>query len=116
MGMFDSMPQSEAPDPTTRIPQGMMTGQNAAPTPNGGSGGDPTTSHGKFNGTVVVEGKPVQVQNGIAQVNGKPYLVSDNGAMVVDTEGRLIGHIEYNKFIPVTQSYMNQMRNLNYVE
>ena len=79
-------------------------------------GTDPTTSHGKYNGTVDVQGQPVQVQNGVVQVEGKPYFVSDNGAMVVDHQGKLLGHVMGGKFEVVTPDYMNQMAQLGYIQ
>ena len=79
-------------------------------------GTDPTTSHGKYNGTVDVQGQPVQVQNGVAQVEGKPYFVSDNGAMVVDQSRNIIGKITDGKFEPISLEYLNQMRQRGYVE
>ena len=85
---------------------GMMTGQ----------GGDPTTSHGAYNGTVDVQGQPVQVQNGVAQVEGKPYFVSDNGAMVIDQQGKLLGHVVDGQFEVVTPDYMNQMAQLGHIQ
>lgn len=79
-------------------------------------GTDPTTSHGKYNGTVDVQGQPVQVQNGVVQVEGKPYFVSDNGAMVVDQQGKLLGHVSDGKFELVTPDYMNQMAQLGHIQ
>lgn len=79
-------------------------------------GTDPTTSHGKYNGTVDVQGQPVQVQNGVAQVEGQPYFVSDNGAMVIDQQGKLLGHVTDGKFEVVTADYMNQMAQLGHIQ
>ena len=105
MGMM-SMPEAPQQGMPAAPQQGMM----------GGQGTDPTISHGHYNGVVDVEGKPVQVTNGVAQVDGKPYVVSDNGAMVVDSQGRLIGHIENGKFIVVTQEYHDQMMKAGYLQ
>ena len=85
---------------------GMMTGQ----------GGDPTTSHGAYNGTVDVQGQQVEVKNGVAKVEGQPYFVSDNGAMVVDYQGKLIGHVENGEFKVVTADYMNKMAEAGYIQ
>ena len=100
MGMMSA---NEMPQGVPR--QGMMGGQS-----------DSTVSHGKFNGTVSVNGEPVTVQNGVAEVEGQKYLVSDNGAMVVDGQGNLIGRVEGDQFIPVDEAYLKQMRDAGYVE
>ena len=85
---------------------GMMTGQS----------GDPTTSHGAYNGVVSVEGQQVEVKNGVAKVEGQPYFVSDNGAMVVDHQGRLLGHVAEGTFEVVTPEYMNKMAEAGYIK
>ena len=89
---------------------GMMSDGNVAPQ------GDPTTSHGNFNGVVDVGGQQVQVQKGIAKVEGQPYFVSDNGAMVVDHRGNLLGHVENSKFERVDAEYLAKMRQAGLVE
>lgn len=86
---------------------GMMTG---------GKGADPTTSHGSYNGNVTVEGKPVEVRNGVAKVEGEPYFVSDNGAMVVNHKGQLIGRVENGQFVVVDADYMNKMAEAGYIK
>ena len=104
MGMMDQMPPQTAPAPQ----QGMMGGSGPAQ--------DPALSHGKFNGTVMVEGKPVQVKAGVADVDGKPYIVSDDGQLVLDSKGTLVGHIENGKFIPADQQYLKMMQDKGYVQ
>lgn len=89
---------------------GMMSDGNVAPQ------GDPTTSHGNYNGVVDVGGQQVQVQKGIAKVEGQPYFVSDNGAMVVDHQGNLLGHVENSKFERVDAEYLAKMRQAGLVE
>ena len=84
---------------------GMMTGQS----------GDPTTSHGAYNGVVSVEGQQVEVKNGVAKVEGQPYFVSDNGAMVVDHQGRLLGHVNEGTFERVNAEYLAKMQQGGYV-
>ena len=107
MGMMDQMPPMEqAPAPQ----QGMMGGQPPA------QGGDPSLSHGKFSGTVMVDGKPVQVQGGVAKVDGQPFMVSDNGAIVVDAKGNLVGHVEGDQFVPVDEQYLKMMQEKGYVQ
>lgn len=100
---------------------GMMTGGTPMPQPAGGmlsgmqGGNDPNTSHGKFNGVVETESGPVEVRAGVAQVEGQPYFVSDNGALVVNAKGQLAGHIENGKFVEVNETYLKQMQDAGYV-
>lgn len=77
---------------------------------------DPTANHGNFNGDVSVNGKRVKVANGVANFEGQKYLVSDNGAMVVDGQGNLIGRIVKGQFVPVDAQYLKQMQDAGYVE
>ena len=118
MGMMDQMPPVEAPSNVAPMPEGMMGGQPVAPMPQGGQqqGGDPSLSHGKFSGTVMVDGKPVQVQGGVAKVDGQPFMVSDNGAIVVDAKGNLVGHVEGDQFVPVDEQYLKMMQEKGYVQ
>ena len=106
MGMMNQMPQVESIDPSAPMPQGMMGGQPVVPMP---EQSDPNTSHGQYNGVVEVEGKPVQVKAGVANVEGQPYFVSDNGAMIVNHQGQLVGHIENGKFVVVTEDYARKI-------
>ena len=104
MGMMDmaQMPQ-EQPAPQ----QGMMGGPASQ---------DPALSHGKFNGQVMVDGSPVTVQAGVAQVGDQSYIVSDNGQLVLDSKGQLVGHIEGQEFVPVDQHYLKLMQGKGYVQ
>ena len=101
MGMMDAQPMQQ-PVPE----QGMMGG--TAPV-------SPSLSHGKFSGEVNVNGKPVMVQGGTAIVEGAPYTVSDDGAMVVDGKGILVGHVEGKEFVPIDQHYLKLMQGKGYV-
>lgn len=89
---------------------GMMSDGNVAPQ------GDPTTSHGNFNGVVDVGGQQVQVQKGIAKVEGQPYFVSDNGAMVVDHQGNAIGYVTDGKFTQMDAEHAAQLRQAGYMK
>jgi len=110
MGMMDQMPPVEAPSNVAPMPEGMMGGQPPA------QSADPSLSHGKFSGTVMVDGKPVQVQGGVAKVDGQPFMVSDNGAIVVDAKGNLVGHVEGDQFVPVDEQYLKMMQEKGYVQ
>jgi hypothetical protein len=84
MGMMDQMAPMEQPQAAPM--QGMMGGQ-----PQGGG----------YNGVVVVDGKQVQVVEGVAEVGGQKFLVSDDGSMVVDQDQRIVGYIEEGQFKPM---------------
>lgn len=103
MGMMMDMGQ-----PQQQPAGGMLSGMQG--------GNDPNTSHGKFNGVVETESGPVEVRAGVAQVDGEPYMVSDTGALVVNTKGQLVGHIENGKFVVVTPEYHQQMTEAGYLQ
>ena len=110
MGMMSMapMPQVEQPDPSAPMPQGMMGGQPVAPMPQ--QGGNPTLSHGQFNGTIDVQGQPVEVKSGIAEVEGQRYMVSDDGKVILDARGQLVGHIENGQFVVVDEAYARALQ------
>jgi len=93
---------------------GMMGGQPVAPMHQQES--DPSVSHGQFNGVVSTTEGDIPVKNGVMIVKSKPYMVSDDGSMVVDGQGNLIGHVEAGKFIEVNDTYMNQMKQKGYLQ
>ena len=62
-----------------------------------------------FNGTVLVEGRPVQVINGVANFNGQTYYVSDDGKLVVDKNMGFIGIIHNGRFVPATPELVHQL-------
>lgn len=107
MGMMDQMPQMSEP---AAMPQGMMGGQPPQ------ESGNPTLSHGQFNGTVMLDGKPIEVKDGVAQLEGQSYIVSDDGKMVLDSKGRLVGHIEQDQFVPADEEYLKQMQDAGFVQ
>ena len=76
------------------------------------------SDHGTSGDCVVVdpEGGKAEVKNGVVKVNGTPYFVSDSGAMVIDGNGQLIGHIEDGKFGVVTDEYMQNMQQKGYIQ
>jgi hypothetical protein len=114
MGMMDMapMPQEMPPQqmPQQAPQQGMMGGQPPQ------QGGNPSTSHGKYNGIVDADGTNVQIANGVGEFEGKPVYVSDNGAMVVDKGRNLLGHVVDGKFVEATPEYLDQMRKAGFVE
>jgi hypothetical protein len=109
MGMMDmgAMPQQM---PQQAPQQGMMGGQPPQ------QAGNPSTSHGKYNGTIDVQGQPVEVKAGVAEVEGQPYMVSDDGALVVSSQGQLVGHVENGKFVVITPEYHDQMMKAGFLQ
>lgn len=92
MGMMDQsapMDQSQAPM------QGMM-------------GGQPKT--GGYNGVVSVEGKQVQVTEGVADVDGQKFLVSDDGSLVIDQNRRIIGYVQDGQFKPIDAEHAAMLK------
>ena len=77
---------------------------------------NPTLSHGNFNGIVEAEGQKVEVRNGVADVEGQQFMVSDDGKMVINTQGQLVGHIENGKFVVVTPEYHDKMLKAGYLQ
>lgn len=113
MGMMtpEQMPQEMPEQMPQQAPAGMMSGmQQQQP-----HVADPALSHGQFNGTVMVDGNPVEVKGGVANVDGKPFMVSDDGQLVVDHQGRLVGHVEGDTFVPVDAAYLKLMQDKGYV-
>lgn len=96
---------------------GMMSMPQAGATDQGAAQArDPSVSHGNFNGVVDVGGQQVQVQKGIAKVEGQPYFVSDNGAMVVDHQGNVIGYVADGKFTQMDAEHAAQLRQAGYMK
>jgi hypothetical protein len=110
MGMMEQgqQPQQMQPQqaPQQAPQQGMMGGQQA---PEQGGGGG-------YNGVVSVNGKPVQVTQGVANMDGKNYLVSDDGSMVVDQDQRIVGYIENAQFKPMDAEHAAQLEQAGVTE
>lgn len=63
-----------------------------------------------YNGVVSVDGKPVQVSEGVADVGGQKYLVSDDGSMVVDQSQKIIGYVEQGQFKPMDAQHAAMLK------
>lgn len=114
MGMMTGgtpMPQPVGQGRMAQMPNRMMT----EGTPARQNSSDPSLSHGGYNGTVDVQGQQIEVKNGVVEVEGKPYFISDNGAMVVNHLGKLVGHVTDGKFEVITPEYMNKMAEAGYI-
>lgn len=71
---------------------------------------------GAYNGTVDVMGEPVEVVNGVAEVEGEKYFVSIDGDMVANIKGQLIGYVEEGKFKPNDAEHLDELRQKGYIK
>lgn len=53
-----------------------------------------------YQGIVLVNGQPVPVQNGQAQVQGQVFQVTPKGEAVINQQGQTIGKVENGTFKP----------------
>lgn len=102
MGMMEQMtaPQ-EMP-----MQGGMMEG--AAPV-------DPQQSQ-RFNGVVQTDEGPIEVKNGVANVDGQQIYVSDDGKYAVNVRGNIIAIIQNGKAMPVTPEIIDQLKQAGVVQ
>jgi hypothetical protein len=70
----------------------------------------------RFNGVVQSDEGPIVVRNGIAQVGGDVYFVSDDGMLVGDKNGGLVAVIIDGKVIEPTKEIIDQLRQMGKVE
>ncbi len=98
MGMMDQMAPMEQPAAPA---QGMMGGQPQS---------------GGYNGGVVVDGKQVQVTEGVAEVGGQRFLVSDDGSMVVDQNQRIVGYIQDGQIRPMDAEHAEKLKQMGLTE
>lgn len=60
-----------------------------------------------FNGTVQVDGQPLQVRNGVANFRGMPFKVSEDGR-VTTPQGQQVGQIRDGKFMPLPEDQLKR--------
>ena len=63
-----------------------------------------------YNGVVSVQGHPVPVKNGVADIGGEQFYVSHDGNIVVNQQRQLIGIIQNGKFMEATPEIINQLQ------
>jgi hypothetical protein len=67
-----------------------------------------------FNGTVSVEGHPVQVKNGIAQFDGQEFNVfkvpGSELDLVIGPGGQFVGIVQGGQFVPATPEMIAQLK------
>lgn len=71
---------------------------------------------GRFNGTVQSDDGPIVVKNGFAAVDGQMFMVSDNGVVVTDEKGHVVGAIIKNRVKELTPELINQLRSRGFIK
>lgn len=71
-----------------------------APTPKADTGGG-------YSGVVDMEGQPVTVRDGHANVAGKDYRVTNDGSYILDGKNAIVGHLQDGKVMPVDDQRIN---------
>ena len=69
-----------------------------------------------YNGQIKAFGQQINVVDGIAQFNGEQFLVSINGELVINSDKKVIGHIQNNEFIEADDAYIEQLRSKGMIE
>jgi len=69
-----------------------------------------------YNGTVDFMGEQVEVEGGVAEIDGDQYFISDNGDLVVDKDRNIFGYIENNMFKPLDEAHLNNIKEKGYLE
>lgn len=99
MGMMqEPMPQAEQQP----APQGMMSQSQQ--------------EQKGYNGTVNVSGQPVEVSNGVAEVEGQKYYVTADGALVIDMKSQPIGYVENGEFHPTDAHHRQILKQFGYLQ
>lgn len=97
MGLFDQ----QQPSQPSQDPQG---------------GVDPNVGQ-RFNGVVQSDAGPIEIKNGIANVEGEVYFVSDDGKLVVDSKTQgLVAIIQNGKVIEPTAEIIDQLTQQGIIE
>lgn len=62
-----------------------------------------------YNGTVDVLGTPVEITNGIGDIEGNKIYVAPDGGIVADETGKIMGRIENGKFVVIDQAQASKL-------
>ena len=137
MSALERVPQIQQPMATESLPAGNI--DTAAPPMQGGGGAltpgavlpDPNMQSGHmpasqgalapdamtpeggnqgYNGTVIAFGKPVEVVNGVADIVGDAYFVSEDGSVVMDQERNIVGSVQNGEFVVIDEDYLRQLQ------
>ncbi len=71
---------------------------------------------GRFNGVIQTDEGPVTVKDGFAVIDGELYMVSDDGVLVTDKNGKVVSVVINKKAMPLTPEIINQLRAAGYVK
>ena len=88
---------------TSTQEQGMLS--QSAPSQPQETPQQPSSTQQPYNGTVDVDGTPVEVVNGFAEYEGDKFYVSPDGSVVIDQERNLIGYIQDGQFMPSDEDH-----------
>ena len=100
----------QAPPQQHMMPDGaMMSGAQH------GQGQQPKELQG-FTGTLTIEGKPVQVQNGDLTYDGETVFVTADGQMVIDKNKQVIAYIENGEIRPMDNAHMETLKQQGLVD
>lgn len=74
----------------------------------GGEGGG--NAGGKaYNGTVDFMGTPIEIKDGIGDIEGNKVYVSPGGEVVADSTGKIMGRVENGKFAVIDKNQASMM-------
>jgi hypothetical protein len=71
---------------------------------------------GRFSGTVESDDGPIVVKNGFAVVDGELFMVSDDGVVITNKDGGIIGIISNGRVKQLTPEIVDQLRRRGYVK
>lgn len=75
----------------------------------GGDEGEPGGRGKAYSGTVDFMGHPVEIENGIGDIEGHGVYVSPDGAVVADDKGKIMGRVENGKFVVIDKAQGERM-------
>ena len=62
-----------------------------------------------YNGTVDFMGTPIEIKDGIGDIEGNKVYVSPNGEVVADSTGKIMGRVENGKFAVIDKNQASTM-------
>lgn len=62
-----------------------------------------------YNGTVDFMGTPIEIKDGIGDIEGNKVYVSPDGAVVADSTGKIMGRVENGKFAVIDKNQASTM-------
>ena len=69
-----------------------------------------------FNGTVTYQGQTFQVVNGMCEVEGEKFFVSDDGRFVVDADHNVVAIIQDGQLVELTPELLDQLKQEGAIE